>query len=365
MLSAGVLAQAPGQRQSLHMPLADKSLLLDVTCTGQRLIAVGERGHILLSDDQGESWRQVVTPTRQMLTAVSFPTPARGWAVGHDGLILASIDAGESWSVQRDGLLAQRAINKRRLVALQKKQVLLREQLTAASVAAEREDLRSAREDAALDIEDLELSLAGPAYAPPLLDIAFVDELHGIAVGAFNSLVITRDGGANWSDTGERLDNPLELHLNSIVGDGAGKWWLAGEGGLLFRSVDGAVSWQALPSPSQASWFGIARESRQQSLLVFGLRGNIYRSLDDGSSWQAAVSSSERSLNGGTFLSDRYALLVGAVGSMLLSEDGGASFTEHPLAQRVNLSAVSASCGPILVVGQGGTYRHVSLDQIR
>ena len=42
-----------------------RSTLLDVASAGQRLVAVGERGHVLLSDDQGKTWRQARTvPTR-------------------------------------------------------------------------------------------------------------------------------------------------------------------------------------------------------------------------------------------------------------------------------------------------------------
>ena len=56
-------------------PLAEHSLLLDVTLAGERLIAVGERGHVLVSDDRGESWRQVRVPTTRIPTAAhSRPT---------------------------------------------------------------------------------------------------------------------------------------------------------------------------------------------------------------------------------------------------------------------------------------------------
>src|SRR5690349_8937389 len=44
--------------------LAAKSLLLDVARAGSRLVAVGDRGHVLLSDDEGGTWRQVIVPTR-------------------------------------------------------------------------------------------------------------------------------------------------------------------------------------------------------------------------------------------------------------------------------------------------------------
>ena len=50
------------------MPLAAKSVILDVALAGDRLVAVGERGHIVLSDDYGMTWRQVPCPTNRKST---------------------------------------------------------------------------------------------------------------------------------------------------------------------------------------------------------------------------------------------------------------------------------------------------------
>ena len=80
-------------------PLAAGSLLLDLAVAGNRLVAVGERGHVLLSDDQGATWRQAKSvPTRVMLTAVFFVDAQYGWAVGHDETILNTADGGENWT---------------------------------------------------------------------------------------------------------------------------------------------------------------------------------------------------------------------------------------------------------------------------
>ena len=85
-------------RPALPAPAAVHSLLLDVARAGERLVAVGERGHVLLSDDAGRSWRQARTvPSRTMLTAVAFVDASHGWAVGHDEIILCTADGGETW----------------------------------------------------------------------------------------------------------------------------------------------------------------------------------------------------------------------------------------------------------------------------
>ena len=347
--------------ESLLMPLASRSLLLDIQRIDGRLVAVGSRGHVLTSDDGGESWQQSRVPTRQMLTALHFPTDSRGWAVGHDGLILASICGGDTWVVQRDGLEDQRALDRRRLASVLARQNALRDELLLASDRAAREQLQDRLDALDSERDDLEQALEQPVFAPPLLDVFFADPLTGVAVGAFNTLLITEDGGLNWRSAGDRLDNPDEMHLNAVVGDGEGGFWIAAEGGLLFRSLDGAATWERLESPYTASWFGIVRSPRSGVLLAFGLRGNLFRSVDQGNSWDSVATGVERSISGGAFLSDSFAVLVGAVGIMLVSSDGGLTFSSSPLAQRANLSAVAGAQGQIVAVGQGGIHRRSGL----
>jgi photosystem II stability/assembly factor-like uncharacterized protein len=159
-LSPGLLsAQEPQTtEQSVIAPLAQESLLLDVVRAGDRLVTVGERGHVLLSDDQGQNWRQVVVPTRTTLTAVSFTDPQNGWAVGHDSVILHSSDGGEHWSLQ----------------------------------------------------------YSDPDEQSPLLDISFGDPKHGIAVGAYGQFLVTDDGGAHWQP--QAVHGEDDFHLNAIDG---------------------------------------------------------------------------------------------------------------------------------------------------
>ncbi|NIQ26341.1 MAG: hypothetical protein GTN88_07370, partial [Gammaproteobacteria bacterium] len=74
-------------------------LLVDVARAGDRLVAVGEQGHIIFSDDNGTSWTHAAVPVSLMLTAATFPTAERGWAVGHEAIVLTSEDSGSTWSV--------------------------------------------------------------------------------------------------------------------------------------------------------------------------------------------------------------------------------------------------------------------------
>ncbi len=98
--------RAGARPPALITPLASHVVLLGIARAGSRHVAVGERGIIVLSDDDGRSWRQAVVPVSVTLTAVTFPTAAQGWAVGHSGAILHSDDGGTHWTKQLDGFRA-------------------------------------------------------------------------------------------------------------------------------------------------------------------------------------------------------------------------------------------------------------------
>ena len=82
----------------------------------------------------------------------------------------------------------------------------------------------------------------------------------------------------------------------------------------------------------------------------------MFRSDDAGSNWQQVPVQTTRSLAGGHFVNADYVLLVGAVGTLLVSADGGSSFREHILGQRAQLSAVATSKDRVVMVGQGGIH---------
>ena len=74
-------------------PLASRALLLAVTRAGDRFVAVGQRGHILTSDDGGATWKQSAVPVSSDLTAVFFIDKDVGWAAFVDRVVVSSFDA--------------------------------------------------------------------------------------------------------------------------------------------------------------------------------------------------------------------------------------------------------------------------------
>lgn len=289
---------------SIESAKAVESLLLDVAHAGARLVAVGDRGHILYSDDNGASWAQAKVPTRQMLTSVFFINDKKGWATGHDALILATEDGGITWTEQ--------------------------------FIDLERE--------------------------APLLDIWFKNAEQGFAVGAYGALLETTDGGANWEDVSDRLDNEDQHHLNAITEVKDSGLFAVGEMGGMYRSGDWGQTWEAVEGPYEGSLFGALGTGETGGILVYGLRGHMFRSGDFGKTWQqinlkGAAGRLDFGLSNGAVLKDGSVVVVGHGGSVLKSTDKGHNFAVINRADRLSLSGVSADeKGNLILVGQGGVH---------
>ena len=59
--------------------LASKGLMQAVARAGDALVAVGQRGHIVVSKDAGATWTQGKVPVASDLTSVFFVGDKKGW----------------------------------------------------------------------------------------------------------------------------------------------------------------------------------------------------------------------------------------------------------------------------------------------
>lgn len=265
--------------------------LLSAAWAGRRVVAVGDHGAILLSDD-GVHYRQAKTvPVRSLLTVVQFVDARQGYAAGHDGVVLGTSDGGETWKLLR----------------------------------------------------------AEPGVEQPILSLHFDSAVHGIAVGLFGWAIETADGGQSWHALHVGSGEDGDRHLLHMFATSRGTLLIAGEAGSVFRSADGGKTWQALATGGQGSlWSGMALADG--SLLVCGMRGHLYRSVDDGLSWQAVISPTTQSLTGIAQLHDGSVAVVGMAGTVLRSTDNGKTFTLAQREEREPLTAVLAGgSGPVLL----------------
>ncbi|HBO1995413.1 TPA: hypothetical protein L4G24_001967 [Pseudomonas aeruginosa] len=335
-------------------PITDRavsSLLLDVVRAGERLVAVGERGFIVYSDDQGQSWKQSQVPVRTTLTAVYFATPSRGWSVGHDGVVLASLDGGETWVKQLDGHQAnQISLN----AAAKRLEELEAEISDSGEELSEEQELMLG--NAQLLLDDSE-AFNEDGATRPLLDLWFKNPSEGIVVGAYGLILRTSDGGETWHSLAPKMPNPDLFHYNAIAQAGS-SLFIAGEAGSVFRSDDEGQDWQALESPYEGSYFGVLGSEQGREVLIMGLKGHLFSSHDRGESWAELETGTDHTLSSGSVSADNSVMLVGYSGTRLLRAPGQQAFTVLPVRIPFPYSAVSpAPDGGWILAGYGGVTR--------
>jgi len=337
------VAWAAGATGALDQPALEcrrpaQAVLLDVTTAGSRLIAVGERGIIIFSDDAGQTWRQAKVPTSVSLTAVQFPTPKQGWAVGHAGIVLHSEDGGQTWTRQLDGRLAAR-------LALEAAQANMN---PSGATGAKAELARRQLADAQRLVDD------GPVK--PFLALQFENEQSGFVVGAYGLMFRTRDGGKSWQPWMNHLDNPKGLHLNAIRAVGQ-TIYLAGEQGLFLRSTDGGETFTRVATGYEGSYFTLAALPAGE-VVVAGMRGNAYWSADQGKTFTKVESPLPVSFSAITALADGRLLFANQAGLVLESRDHGRSLQPLAIPRMPPLAGMTElRDGSIITVGFGGALR--------
>ncbi len=288
-------------RAAEPMPLTAKSLLLDVVHTGERYVAVGDRGGIVVSTD-GQKWEQMKVPVRAALTAVYFADAQHGWAVGHDATIVATTDGGKTWALQN----------------------------------------------------------FQPDLEKPLLDVLFLDGSRGFAVGAYGLFLQTTDAGASWTELDAPSIREEEVHFNALTRLGDGSLFIAGESGMLAVSADEGKTWTKLTSPYDSSYFG-ALPVGDKGALVYGLRGNVYLAQDlRANKWTKLETHSVASMFGGTVLPGGELAMVGLNGVIFIADASGTvrslqTPTGTPLAAAIPVD------GGLLAVGESGVQTLASL----
>lgn len=269
--------------------------LLATARAGNHVVAVGDHGVILLSDDGVRFWQAKAVPVRALLTSVQFVDARHGYAAGHDGVVLATQDGGESWTLLR----------------------------------------------------------ATPGVEQPILALHFDSLEHGIAVGLYGWAIETHDAGRTWTDLTIESGDNADRHLLHMFATSRGALFAIGEGGVIYRSADRGKSWEGTTTGGKGSlWHGLALSDG--TLLVCGMRGHLYRSSDDGKTWQAVDAKTTQSLTGIAELADGSVTVVGMGGTVLESKDHGKTFTRTVRPEQEALTAVLANGARPLLVSMAG-----------
>ena len=287
---------------SVMARLAKQSLLLGIHGRAGIAVAVGERGHILLTNNQGKTWVQKKSPTRRTLNSVYLLDQKTIWIAGHQSTVLRSLDSGESWT---------------------KIKVL----------------------------NDPETSF---------LDLLFVDSRRGFIVGSYGKFFFTIDGGNTWTEN-KQEDDP---HFYQITTASNGLLWLIGEFGTVWKSKNQGNSWESLDIDYEGTLFGGVPLIKSESIIVHGLQGNIFR-FKNGSIWEKIDSPTNAILHRGTQLKDGQLVFAAGAGELLLGSDKSRFFQVVKLSDKaaVPTDLWQSEDGSLLLTTDRGVLR-ITLSEL-
>lgn len=248
--------------------------------------------------DGGSTWRSVAPEVAARLYDVHFPEAREGWAVGLAGTVLRTTDRGATW-----------------------KRVAFPEEAWLASVW-------------------------------------FVSPSHGwVAGGGPDGMLLfeTRDAGATWKDARDRV--PSELRNKSLrdlcfLDDRNG--WCAGSAGLLLRTQDGGVHWQAVEVDTGA-WLRAMAFRDDLHGLVVGANGRILETRDGGDTFARVPFDSSVKFNDVAFDAHDGAWLASMDGRLLWRAAGEEEFQEI-LREEVPLTKLAFPADRVGYVAGGAGY---------
>lgn len=271
---------------------------------GHTIIAVGDRGIILRSENFGATWSKPFSRTEERLLDVSFLDFNNGMVssanlAGGFSIVLQTFLGGRQW-LERDILL------QKELWAIEYINAL-----TAIVVGAEGAIAKT------LDGGSSWRTINSPT-ANDLLGIDFINDKSGFVVGSSGTLLQTSDGGNTWTP---QTVNP-KLTFWSLAFSDSSTGYIVGENGTILKSNDAGLSWTKQTTGLTETLFGVAFVTPDTGIVV-GQNGAILQTTDGGDIWKVQNSNTKNTLLDVHFFDAQHGVAVGEYGAILLTSVGG------------------------------------------
>jgi len=186
-----------------------------------------------------------------------------------------------------------------------------------------------------------------------IYDVFFKDQFNGIIVGGSptNSvLALTSNGGLSW--VGRPSGTSSILSDVFFQDDNIG--WIVGDWGVLLKTTNAGWNWTTQNSGTNNSLRGIVFNTPTDATII-GYSGTILHTTDGGQNWISQISGTSDHLWDITFINESNGWIVGDAGNIFSTTDGGENWISQSSGTTNNLSGVSFIDENIgTIVGQYG-----------
>lgn len=238
------LAAQPDRKLALH----------GIAVAGDRAIAVGQKGEVLVREGRG-AWQKVDSGSDQRLLRVGMNRDGVAVVVGAFGTLLKSTDSGQTW----------------------------------ASIAPNWTELYKNS-----DIVD---EFAAVRDEPTNYVVKVFDDGAILIGGEYGQLNLSADGGTTWTAVYQGQPalaggTPPTIFGMNIRADGTG--FASGQDGLILKTTDHGRTWASQVAGTKASLFDID-STTGGNVIAVGMRAGLVSS-DDGVTWRP-INALDLSLN--------------------------------------------------------------------
>ncbi len=184
----------------------------------------GSNGQIRKTTDGGQNWEIIETDATANLHSITFTDPDNGWASGASGTLLKTNDAGESWMEVDSG------------VSFLLESVEFVDENTGFIAGGSFSDGgQILKTTDAGDTWEVIRTVDGR-----IIDMYFINETLGFAVGQGGTILRTENGGENWIGRQSNTNSAL----NSVYFSDPDNGWAAGFQGETIFTNDGGDTWR-------------------------------------------------------------------------------------------------------------------------
>ena len=227
-------------------------IFLAVAANAETVVVVGSHGLVLVSNDDGESWRRQELSGWPALIDVTACTNGIIAALSFEGDIWVSEDRGSTWQARQQG-------SEESPQAITCDQANRLWVVGAFTTISSTEDLGKHWSVFTTD-EDIILN-----------NIQFINDTEAFVSGEFGTLMKTEDAGKTWETLAPIKADfyPQDMYFEDSM-----RGWTIGLVGVALRTIDGGQSWQQQETNTLVSLFRLAKSG--ETLFAVGGEGKIF-----------------------------------------------------------------------------------------
>ncbi len=263
--------------------------------TSQLGYIVGSGGIMLKTTNAGATWSALSTGTNDTLRSVYFVDENIGFIVGAQGTIRKTVDGGLTWTAQSSGVTN-----------------LLR-------------------------------------------SVFFVNESVGFACGGGGVILKTPNGGDNWYPQNSGLTNDLiNIRFSDVYTGYAASSLSTFLNGNMLKTTDGGVTWNSVYTHTDG-FLGLAVFG--DAVYAGGGYETIVKSVNGGTTWSQVnpTSTNANHFRSAAFVSADTGYVVGDVGLIYYTTDGGTTWTNQGINTNGVLSVYVVNKDTVFACGTSGT----------